>query len=280
MNKKFGFTIIIFLVLSYGMFITMELIDNNINLISKTSPIGALISVVISVILTMIVNKQNKEDQERKIREEVGRETTKLRNDLWINRYRDERKVLKNMLEIISNLSSTSTSLMSSFEKNQMDEWTEIEMNFGSLFNQLIKEGADMITPQRILGSSLKRCQSEFEKIRSRYNLENDKNQYKWFVTYCKNEYFYNKKIDDFNDAGQLIHLLTRTIVTYDESARNIQLRQDGLKLDRAGKTKQQQNLNQYRDDIFAIIGVLLMLKAVVTSRISKMRQLEELRRN
>lgn len=167
-----GVPIIIILLGAYITFIIVCVLRGKTKVVSELSPLATLVTLGVNTVFTLLVSAFNISQIDQKTEKAAARKTIELRNNMWMERYRDERLVLKELLHAASNLWVATNDIISAIDQDDIKYREQSNKVFGESINDLLHKSVDMITPSGATNEELKNFFLNFEPIRPTTMLE------------------------------------------------------------------------------------------------------------
>lgn len=273
-----GVPIIIILLGAYITFIIVCVLRGKTKVISELSPLATLVTLGVNTVFTLLVSAFNISQIDQKTEKAAARKTIELRNNMWMERYRDERLVLKELLHAASNLWVATNDIISAIDQDDIKYREQSNKVFGESINDLLHKSVDMITPSGATNEELKNFFLNFEPIRPTTMLEYKNEQSNYLDEKIKkSEYFFNQKHGGFVDSDRMIHVLIQALVPTAENIRKTQQIAYAAtsKLSRGNKDTLMSSLEK---EAMYLFGILFILENEINQRIVDVRKYEELR--
>lgn len=273
-----GVPIIIILLGAYITFIIVCVLRGKTKVISELSPLATLVTLGVNTVFTLLVSAFNISQIDQKTEKAAARKTIELRNNMWMERYRDERLVLKELLHAVSNLWVATNDIISAIDQDDIKYREQSNKVFGESINDLLHKSVDMITPSGATNEELKNFFLNFEPIRPTTMLEYKNEQSNYLDEKIKkSEYFFNQKHGGFVDSDRMIHVLIQALVPTAENIRKTQQIAYAAtsKLSRGNKDTLMSSLEK---EAMYLFGILCILENEINQRIVDVRKYEALR--
>lgn len=273
-----GVPIIIILLGAYITFIIVCVLRGKTKVISELSPLATLVTLGVNTVFTLLVSAFNISQIDQKTEKAAARKTIELRNNMWMERYRDERLVLKELLHAASNLWVATNDIISAIDQDDIKYREQSNKVFGESINDLLHKSVDMITPSGATNEELKNFFLNFEPIRPTTMLEYKNEQSNYLDEKIKkSEYFFNQKHGGFVDSDRMIHVLIQALVPTAENIRKTQQIAYAAtsKLSRGNKDTLMSSLEK---EAMYLFGILCILENEINQRIVDVRKYEVLR--
>ncbi|MEQ4551082.1 hypothetical protein ABNZ43_07525 [Weissella sp. GP1] len=273
-----GVPIIIILLGAYITFIIVCVLRGKTKVISELSPLATLVTLGVNTVFTLLVSAFNISQIDQKTEKAAARKTIELRNNMWMERYRDERLVLKELLHAASNLWVATNDIISAIDQDDIKYREQSNKVFGESINDLLHKSVDMITPSGATNEELKNFFLNFEPIRPTTMLEYKNEQSNYLDEKIKkSEYFFNQKHGGFVDSDRMIHVLIQALVPTAENIRKTQQIAYAAtsKLSRGNKDTLMSSLEK---EAMYLFGILFILENEINQRIVDVRKYEVLR--
>ncbi|MBU7560846.1 hypothetical protein KGP40_02785 [Weissella cibaria] len=273
-----GVPIIIILLGAYITFIIVCVLRGKTKVVSELSPLATLVTLGVNTVFTLLVSAFNISQIDQKTEKAAARKTIELRNNMWMERYRDERLVLKELLHAASNLWVATNDIISAIDQDDIKYREQSNKVFGESINDLLHKSVDMITPSGATNEELKNFFLNFEPIRPTTMLEYKNEQSNYLDEKIKkSEYFFNQKHGGFVDSDRMIHVLIQALVPTAENIRKTQQIAYAAtsKLSRGNKDTLMSSLEK---EAMYLFGILFILENEINQRIVDVRKYEVLR--
>lgn len=273
-----GVPIIIILLGAYITFIIVCVLRGKTKVVSELSPLATLVTLGVNTVFTLLVSAFNISQIDQKTEKAAARKTIELRNNMWMERYRDERLVLKELLHAASNLWVATNDIISAIDQDDIKYREQSNKVFGESINDLLHKSVDMITPSGATNEELKNFFLNFEPIRPTAMLEYKNEQSNYLDEKIKkSEYFFNQKHGGFVDSDRMIHVLIQALVPTAENIRKTQQIAYAAtsKLSRGNKDTLMSSLEK---EAMYLFGILFILENEINQRIVDVRKYEVLR--
>lgn len=273
-----GVPLMIILLGGYITVIIVYVLRGNIKVISELSPVGTIVTFVVNVVITLLVSASNSSRIDRKTEKAAARKMVELRNNMWMERYRDERLVLKELLTTASNLWVATNGIISATYQDDIKNLDQSNKVFGESINDLLHKSIDMITPSGATDEELKNFFLNFNPIRPTTMLEYKNEQSNYLNEKIKkSEYFFNQKHGEFVNSDRMIHVLIQAVVPTAENIRKTQQTAYAVtsKLSRCNKDTLTSSLEK---EAMYLFGILFILENEINQRVLDVRKYEMLR--
>ncbi|WP_195555690.1 hypothetical protein [Weissella cibaria] len=273
-----GVPLMIILLGGYITVIIVYVLRGNTKVISELSPVGTIVTFVVNVVITLLVSASNSSRIDRKTEKAAARKMVELRNNMWMERYRDERLVLKELLTTASNLWVATNGIISATYQDDIKNLDQSNKVFGESINDLLHKSIDMITPSGATDEELKNFFLNFDPIRPTTMLEYKNEQSNYLNEKIKkSEYFFNQRHGKFVNSDRMIHVLIQAVVTTAENIRKTQQTAYAVtsKLSRSNKDTLTSSLEK---EAMYLFGILFILENEINQRVLDVRKYEMLR--